>query len=203
MHPEDRTTIDLIRHGEPVGGIRFRGHQNDPLSPKGQKQMDDAIGTYSNWDLVITSPLLRCFEFAQKTATRLQLPLEIEAQFRELDYGSWEGRTADEIREHHSGALENFFRNPIEYPPSGSESLVAFQTRILAAWQNTLSKHHGKRILLVCHGGIIRMVLTHLLHMPLEKLFRITVPNAGITRIEQCSKDTDRFGQLIFHHGTL
>jgi broad specificity phosphatase PhoE len=191
MSPEDRTTIDLICHGEPVGGICFRGHQDDPLSPKGRKQMDDTTGTYSDWNLVITSPLLRCFGFARETATTTKLLLKIEAQFRELDYGSWEGRTADEIRKHHPGTLEDFFRNPIKYPPGGSESLIAFQVRILAAWKNTLSKHHGNRILLICHGGTIRMVLALLLHIPLEKLFQITVPNAGLTRITQYSKDTD------------
>ena len=33
------TRIDLIRHGEPVGGRRYRGQIDDPLSEKGWKQM--------------------------------------------------------------------------------------------------------------------------------------------------------------------
>ena len=197
------TIIDLIRHGEPVGGIRYRGQSDDPLSTKGWKQMEDALGEFRDWDLIASSPLSRCLEFAQRTAKKLELPLEIEPQFREVGFGSWEGQTAEEIASADPGALERFYRNPACYPPQGSEALAEFQTRITTAWDKMLINHSGKRILLVCHGGTIRMVLTHVLHIPLINLFKLTVANAGITRIQHFSDDTGGFTQLIFHHGKL
>ena len=58
------TVIDLIRHGEPIGGRRYRGHGvDDPLSEKGWSQMWQAVGNYNAWHHIITSPLQRCQQF--------------------------------------------------------------------------------------------------------------------------------------------
>lgn len=197
------TIIDLIRHGEPVGGIRFRGQTDDPLSAKGWQQMEDAIGNYREWDLVVSSPLSRCREFAEKTAMRLDLPLEIQPQFREIGFGSWEGLTAEEIVGMNPSALKRFYRDPAQHPPAGGESMSDFQARVISAWEKMVTVYAGKHILLVCHGGTIRIVLSYLLHIPLNNLFRLAVMNAGITRIQHFCDDTERFGQLIFHHGKL
>jgi alpha-ribazole phosphatase/probable phosphoglycerate mutase len=197
------TLIDLIRHGEPVGGIRFRGKTDDPLSPKGWQQMEDALGDYQAWDLIVSSPLLRCREFAERTAERLALPLEVEPLFHEIGFGSWEGLDAEEITRLHPDALKQFYRDPEQFPPAGGEPLSAFQTRVTSAWEKMLAAHRSKRILLVCHGGTIRIVLSHLLHIPIANLFRLTVMNAGITRIQDFTDEHERFAQLIFHQGKL
>ena len=54
------TLIDIIRHGEPVGGKRYRGQIDDPLSEKGWQQMRDAVAGHNPWDVIISSPLARC-----------------------------------------------------------------------------------------------------------------------------------------------
>ena len=64
------TTLDLLRHGEPVGGSRYRGQTDDPLSDKGWAQMRDAVGDVHPWDHIITSPLSRCSDFAHELAAR-------------------------------------------------------------------------------------------------------------------------------------
>ena len=197
------TVIDLIRHGEPVGGIRFRGETDDPLSPKGRQQMEDAVGDYREWNLIVTSPLRRCREFAESMAKRLSIPLEIEAEFREIGFGTWEGLSAKDISESHPEALKQFYRDPAQYPPIGGEPLSDFQTRITTAWDRMVAAHPGKHILVIAHGGTIRIVLSHILEIPLANLFRLTVPNAAISRIQQFSDETGRFAQLIFHHGRL
>ncbi|MEW6253578.1 MAG: histidine phosphatase family protein, partial [Planctomycetota bacterium] len=62
------TLIDLMRHGEPVGGRRYRGQVDDPLSEKGWAQMRAAVGEAAPWHHVVSSPLLRCREFAETLA---------------------------------------------------------------------------------------------------------------------------------------
>ncbi len=53
------TLVDLMRHGEPVGGVRFRGNvTDDPLSNLGWSQMWDAVGDHHPWDQLISSPWL-------------------------------------------------------------------------------------------------------------------------------------------------
>ncbi len=53
------TTIDFLRHGEVAGGSYYRGSTNDPLTPKGWQQMNQAIAN-RQWDHIISSPLNRC-----------------------------------------------------------------------------------------------------------------------------------------------
>ena len=89
------TTIDLIRHGEPVGGSKYRGQTDDPLSEKGWAQMRAALVGHQPWEVVVTSPLVRCRAFAEELAARLALPLEVDARLMEIGFGEWEGRTAE------------------------------------------------------------------------------------------------------------
>lgn len=90
--------IDLLRHGDPVGGRAYRGNRiNDPLSEKGWQQMWAAIPSEVQWQHIVTSPLSRCHEFSAALAEKFDLPLTVEKDFREVGFGDWEGRTPDEI----------------------------------------------------------------------------------------------------------
>jgi len=197
------TRIDLIRHGEPVGGRKYRGQQDDPLSDKGWQQMRAAVADHCPWDIIITSPLSRCAEFASEVSERHQLTLELEPRFKEIGFGDWEGKTAAEIQTAMPGALEAFWRDPVNEKPSGAEPLVDFQKRIESAWARLLAEHKGKNILIVCHAGVIRMSMQYILGMPIEYVFRIHVANASITRMQIDHDSAKNYPQLIFHHGQL
>jgi len=197
------TTLDLMRHGEPVGGRRYRGQTDDPLSDKGWAQMRDAVGDHCPWQVVISSSLLRCAEFARELAKRNQLPLEIDARLIELGFGAWEGRTPDELTAVDPETLNRFRRDPVVHAPQGAEPLTAFRDRIISAWDSLLERHGGKHVLVVAHAGVIRMVVAHVLNVPLQHLFRLQVPNAGITRIRVEKHGGQLFPQLLFHGGTL
>jgi len=67
---QNQTQIDLLRHGEPVGGRRYRGQTDDPLSEKGWQQMRAAVLDVQGWDVIYSSPLRRCAEFAQELSRR-------------------------------------------------------------------------------------------------------------------------------------
>ena len=83
------TTVDLIRHGEPVGGRKYRGQIDDPLSEKGWAQMRNAVGDFCPWQCVISSALLRCAAFAQELAQRHALPLILDERLKEIGFGAW------------------------------------------------------------------------------------------------------------------
>jgi len=61
---QQTTTVDLIRHGEPEGGVKLRGWLDDPLSAAGWQQMRAAIAGNNAWQQIVTSPMLRCRELA-------------------------------------------------------------------------------------------------------------------------------------------
>lgn len=194
------TTVDLIRHGEPVGGRKYRGQIDDPLSEKGWTQMRDAVGDTCPWESVVSSTLSRCAAFAQELSQRHALPLSFDARLKEIGFGAWEGRTADELQREHPDAVTRFLDDPITHRPAGAETLPEFRDRVISAWDDVLVQHAGKHILLVGHAGVIRMVIRHVLDMPLARMFRIHVGNASITRIRV---DAGGAPRLVFHGGSL
>lgn len=197
------TTVDLIRHGEPVGGRRYRGQIDDPLSPKGWSQMRTAVADHHPWQTIITSPLLRCREFSRELAARHAIPLIEDPRLQEIGFGSWEGKTADELRTSDPDCIRRFVRDPIGQRPTGAEALLDFQDRVISGWEAALQSCQGQHILVVVHAGVIRMILRHILQMPLSQLFRIQVGNAAITRIRVEHDELSAWPQLIFHDGYL
>lgn len=166
------TQIDVIRHGEPVGGRRYRGHGvDDPLTDTGWQQMWDAIAGRSNWQHVISSPLSRCLAFAQQLSKKLQTGYSIDERFREIGFGTWEGLTPDEIHATDAEALERFYRDPIRNRPEGAEPLEAFSRRVWDAYSDAARKHHGQNILIVGHAGVIRAISANILGMKLDHVY--------------------------------
>ena len=86
-----------------MGGRRYRGSGiDDPLSEKGWQQMWQALENPENWNRIISSPMLRCCEFAHALGRQLGLPVELIQDLREVGFGSWEGRSSAEIIQHRS-----------------------------------------------------------------------------------------------------
>ncbi|MFU8838057.1 MAG: alpha-ribazole phosphatase [Thiohalomonadaceae bacterium] len=197
------TIIDMIRHGEPVGGKRYRGQIDDPLSDKGWAQMRTAVGDHCPWDAIISSPLSRCAAFAEELAQRHGLPLAHDARLKEIGFGAWEGKTADELMASDPQILMDFWRDPLHHTPPGAETLAEFATRITTAWQGILDDYAGQHVLIVGHAGQMRMVIRHVLATPLEMMFRIQVENAAITRIQVDGEGEQALPRLIFHGGRL
>lgn len=203
MPAHTTTTVDLIRHGEPVGGRRYRGQLDDPLSEKGWRQMREAVGDHCPWNAVVSSPLQRCAAFAGELAARHGLPLHFDARLMEIGFGAWEGRTAEELLAEDPQRLADFWRDPLHHTPPGAETLPAFRDRVTAGWADLLACHAGRHVLVVGHAGMMRMIIREVLAMPLDKMFRLQVGNAAITRIRVDGSGAAALPQLVFHDGRL
>lgn len=197
------TTIDFMRHGEPVGGRKYRGQLDDPLSEKGWQQMWGAVGTFSGWDVVMTSPLQRCADFADALAARLNVEAIRDDRLKEGSFGAWEGKLPAEISVGDPLRLFAFKCDPISHAPEGAEPVAEVHARVGAAWRDLIEKFAGRHILVVAHAGVIRMVLSHALGLPLENVYRIQVGNASLTRIQVERHDDQLLATLIFHDGRL
>lgn len=196
------TTIDLMRHGEPLGGRKYRGQTDDPLSEKGWGQMRAAVGEHKPWQHIVSSPLSRCHAFATELSHKHHLPLSVDARFMEVKFGEWEGKTAEQLKAGDPDIIARFRRDPIGQRPAGAEALEDFVARVGAAWEDVLTAHQGKHVLVVCHAGVIRMVFAHVLGVPLARTYCIDVPSAGLTRIT-VEGSPEGVAQLRFHAGTL
>lgn len=193
------TTIDLLRHGVPVGGRRYRGQLDDPLSDLGWQEMRHATSGDTPWQQIITSPLRRCCEFAETLSRELQIPLAQETDFKEVGFGSWEGKTSDELRAVDPDVLIRFYHDPTANRPSGAEPLAQFSERVNQALDRQIQNHTGKHILLVTHAGVIRAVIARILSAPLNSMYRLSIASASISRVQI---DEERPPSIIFHGRT-
>ena len=194
------TWFDLLRHGEPDGGPRYRGHRDDRLSDLGWEQMGAALRDDDHWDHILTSPLARCRAFAEALAAERGLSCTVEPGFKEISFGAWEGLTPEQVEERFGDSQARFWRDAERHSPDGGESIQAFHERVGAAWRHWHKELAGQRVLLVCHGGVIRMILAEVLETPLEAAFRtVAVPYANRSRIRLDDSPHGRLASLLSH----
>jgi alpha-ribazole phosphatase len=194
------TVIDLIRHGEPMGGSRYRGHAiDDPLSEKGWRQMQDALGQSRPWQVIVSSPLLRCSEFARSLSEALDVPCETDIRLQEIGFGAWEGKTRQQLVQEVPDQYHAFYRDPLHCRPPGAENLSVFIERTTQAYEDILQRHSGKHVLCVTHAGVMRAIISHTLHASPLGMYKIKIDNAGITRI----RDSGLGGVLEFINQSL
>lgn len=179
------TVVDLLRHGELAGGIKYRGQTDDPLTIKGRADMD-AVWAHlrGKVEVIVTSPLGRCREPAQNWAKDAGIPCLIEDRMREMHYGDWEGLTREQIEQRFPGMLAQWRTNPEGMHIPGAESLEAFSDRVLDGIEHIFRTCAGRHVLLVAHSGSLRMLLMHVLGGPMATARRFTMPYAGWSRIQ-------------------
>lgn len=173
------TYIDLIRHGEPVGGKVFRGQTDHPLTERGIaqfKQRTQRLGHH--WQQIVSSPLLRCIESAELLAAEQQIPLQIEPNLSEIHFGAWENQKVAEVMAEHN--ISHMWHDPMNFCAPQGESTAALQERSLLAWQQALKEHQGQRVLMVTHGGVIRMLAQHLLELTPTAINKLSLPHAAV-----------------------
>ena len=194
------TLVDLLRHGEVVGGHLLRGCRTDqPLSDKGWEQLRQAVAGGSDWQRVVCSPMRRCREFAEETARGLGLPLRIDEGLRELDFGAWDGLPMQQLWAEHGAEARAFLDNPLSLTPPDAEPIAEFRERVLASWNGLLVEHAGEHLLLIAHGAVNRLILGHVLSMPLHAMFRLEVSHACLSRVRAVEDGV----RVVFHGGQI
>lgn len=154
----------LVRHGTTVMNVqnRYRGRRDIPLDAQGYQDAVDAARRLSAVGLaaVYTGPLRRTIATAQIIADAAGVPdLRILHGLNNLDYGMWEGMTADEAAMYEPEAHALYRTSPTEAVCPQGERLVDAQRRMIAALQLIGSRHPGEAVVAVTHAVMIR--LTH------------------------------------------
>lgn len=169
--------FDLLRHGD-TGQASYRGQLDDPLSPLGWQQLRQAVAGKGGWSRILSSPLQRCAAFARELAAARGLALTIEPGLAEYHFGDWQGVPIARLAAEQGDALAAFWRDPLHHPPPGSETLPAFAARLHQA----LGRHRpgqGERVLVITHGGAIRLLRCQAENRPYGDMAGIDVPHAS------------------------
>ena len=157
----------LVRHGTTVLNVqnRYRGRRDIPLDAQGYQDAVDAARRLANVGLtaVYTGPLRRTIATAQIIADAAEVPdLRILHGLNNLDYGAWEGMTADEAAANDPEAHAVYRGSPNEAQCPQGERLIDAQRRVIAAVQLIGSRHPGESVVAVTHAVMIRLILVAL-----------------------------------------
>jgi probable phosphoglycerate mutase len=140
------TTLLLVRHGETDWNAegRLQGHTDRPLNEHGRRQANELAERLAGEgaDAIYASDLARARETAEIVGGRLGLPVVIDADLREKNWGNWEGLTGDE-------------RIHVEFE---GESTEDHRERMVRAVKRIAERHPGQRVVVVTHGGSLRRV---------------------------------------------
>jgi broad specificity phosphatase PhoE len=175
--------IVMVRHGETDGesSVRFHGSGDVALSQEGRAQMRALAAQLQDEvvDLVVASPLSRSWRAAW-LASRGR-PVRLEADFREIHFGRWEGRTAREIEASDPVLYADWQsgKEGFEYP--GGESRADFRTRVESGLERLLAVP-ARGALLVIHKGVIRVLFERLTGEALERDRPGLAEIIGVTR---------------------
>lgn len=154
-------TLYLMRHGQIAGPAALYGATNVALAKEGWQQMQQQCNALSVAQIV-TSPLQRCAAFAARYALENILTINTDDRLREADFGVWDGVPFDTISPAQWPELEQFWQSPAAVTFAQAEPLLAMQQRVISSWESH-ARSINKDTLMVTHGGVIRLILAHLL----------------------------------------
>ncbi|MCU1771708.1 alpha-ribazole phosphatase family protein [Pseudomonas sp. 13B_3.2_Bac1] len=172
--------LDLLRHGETELGGGLRGSLDDALTEKGWAQMRAAVVAGGPWDRLVSSPLQRCARFAAELGEQLNLPVHLDKDLQELHFGAWEGQSAAALMETDAEALGLFWADPYSFTPPQGEPVSDFAARVLGAVARLYQAYAGERVLLISHGGVMRLLLAQARGLPREQLLNVEVAHAAL-----------------------
>jgi alpha-ribazole phosphatase len=171
-------SVDLLRHGD-TGRRSYRGQLDDALTEAGWAQLRAAVAE-REWDLVVASPLQRCAAFARELSHTRKLPLRLDADLAEYHFGDWQGVPIETLATGQGDALGRFWADPVAHPPPGAETFDAFRTRLFSALDRVATSAHGQRVLIITHGGAIRLLRCAAERRSYADMAGIDVPHASI-----------------------
>ena len=172
------TAVDFLRHGETDAPEALLGRTDAPLAPSGRDAVARQIQGRA-WAAIVASPLARARASAEIAADGRMI--ETDADWREIDFGDWDGRPRREIAG--DVRLGAFYADPDANPPPNGEAMRAVRRRVASALERLAARGDGP-VLVVAHGGSIRMALSVLLGIPLERLWAIRIACATLIRVE-------------------
>ena len=176
----------LVRHAEPEESSRGRcyGSLDVGLSPAGRTEAARLAAQLERVELdaVYASPRTRARDTAAAVALGHGLEVVVDDDLRELDFGSFEGRTYEEIERSEPELFRAWMEAPTSVRFPGGESYADLRVRATGALDAIRRAH--STALVVTHGGVIRAGLATWLELPDHAVFRLGQSYCGVTVVE-------------------
>lgn len=179
-------TLVLVRHAASRGAGKFVGQLDEPLSAEGRSQLNELTRKLSRFrfDAIFASDLRRAIATAHQAAQRHKLELQIRPGLREMHFGSWQGLSWEQIRKRESRAADRWLKHFVSESIPGAEQFRRFKRRVKAELRAIADANSGRCVLVVTHGGVIRVVLADALGIKDENIFRLALDPCGLNVLE-------------------
>ena len=105
-------------------------------------------------------------------------------ELRELCFGDWEGLSVSEVENKYPDQLEERMKNIEGFQVNGGETFRQLQERVVPRFEEIVAEHPNEQIAVVCHGGVNRVILSHLLEIPIKRIFRVKQDYAALNIIQ-------------------
>ncbi|GIV09989.1 MAG: alpha-ribazole phosphatase [Fimbriimonadales bacterium] len=184
-------TVYLVRHGQtPWNTIgRIQGHSDTPLDETGLRQAEQAARWLAERlqqpIAIYSSDLQRAAHTAQAIAHALNAPLYPEPALRERHWGLWEGLTSEEVQQQFPDHHFTYLYDPMMGTPPEAEPMRDFWTRVQQFGQRLIETHPHGEVVVVGHGGSLRILLCEALAGDVNTYRRIRLDNTGISIVER------------------
>ena len=182
-----KTEIIFIRHGETEWNSqqRMQGHSNSDLSSVGQAQIQ-ALGQWMKnvpFDHIYSSDSLRAKQTAEAITQFSGHELKIDLRLREKNLGVFEGLTSEEARKLHPEVFSLFKTAGSKYVIDEGESTQQLLERALEFIEEIRLRHPEQRVVMVTHGGVVRVLMKHTLGLSIDARTSFLIKNTGIFRL--------------------
>lgn len=133
---------------------------------------------------IYTSGLQRALRSARIVGEAFGLDPVVIDDLRERSFGAWEGMTFAEIRQQYPREFTAWAADPLTHSPVNGEPTRSVAERAIRVLHEIVSRHAEEQIAIVSHGGVIRVLLCHIMGIPLSNIFRIEQDTAAVNIIE-------------------
>ncbi len=182
-------TLLLVRHAATAHTAqgRFSGSTGaDPvLSEAGERQaarLGARLAARPGLTAVVTSPAARTRRTAEVVAAACRVPVRVDDDLREIDFGSWEGRTGDEVKRRWPGELAAW-RAGAGITVPGGEGVAVVAARVALARRAALLAHPGGTVVLVSHLYPVRLSVLDTLGAPHAAVQRLVLDPTAVTEV--------------------
>ncbi|PRX29865.1 alpha-ribazole phosphatase/probable phosphoglycerate mutase [Orenia metallireducens] len=187
------TKIILVRHGETDWNreLRFQGSKDIQLNDNGIEQAEKLAQRLAaeEIDVIYASDLERAYKTAKTVAKEHDLEVDKFKELQEISFGQWEGLTYNQIQEKYQAEWAMWEEDPALNGAPEGESLKDVQERSIKKLEEIISRHLGNTILIVSHGGVIKVLISTLFGIPLAKAWQLMQSNTSVNIINYYEED--------------
>ena len=182
--------VDLIRHGRTNMPGVLLGRTDAAAT---EETTADLIRQTNGltWSAIVSSSLRRSQVFAELLARDRALPLRIDSDWCEMDFGDWDGKSVEALRADPriSAHLDAFYRDADTPAPPNGESWRALEARTLRALNRLLDADPSNSALVIAHGGPIRAALSLACGIPFASTWAFRIDYATRITLEIARED--------------